>query len=58
MQVFQTAGVPPNNGSKSLPNIGCNTNINRALLNNVPANKITGDNRGLVAGEVLFIIIF
>jgi hypothetical protein len=41
MQVFHTAGEPPSNGNKILPNIGCKINISVALLNNVPANKIT-----------------
>jgi hypothetical protein len=44
MQVFQTAGDPPNKGSKILPNNGCNTNINEALVNNVKANNIMVDN--------------
>jgi hypothetical protein len=43
MQVFQTAGVPPNNGNKILPNIGCRININVALRNKVLANRKTGE---------------
>lgn len=39
MQVFQTAGDPPSNGNKILPNSGCKTNINDALVNKVAANK-------------------
>ena len=39
MQVFQTAGEPPSNGSMSLPNKGCKTNISEALTKSVPANK-------------------
>lgn len=39
MQVFHTAGVPPNEGSNNLPNNGCTTNINVALTNRVPAKR-------------------
>lgn len=58
MQVFHTAGVPPSSGNRILPNIGCSTNIRVALVNKVPANKKTGENKGLAMGcGVLFIII-
>ena len=59
MQVFQTAGVPPNNGNKILPNIGCRININVALINKVLANRKTGETV-LLAGAccMLFILIW
>ena len=58
MQVFQTAGVPPSKGSRILPNMGWSTNISVALMNKVPANKKTGETRGLERDcGVLFIII-
>jgi hypothetical protein len=59
MQVFQTAGVPPSNGNKILPNIGCRININVALKNKVLANRKTGETVFLAgACCMLFIVIF
>jgi hypothetical protein len=43
MQVFHTAGEPPNKGNNSFPNNGCRTNISEALINNVPANNMVND---------------
>lgn len=60
MQVFQTAGEPPSSGNKILPNIGCSTNINAALVNKVPANKnIRNKLRSvlMLAGEFIVIIL-
>ena len=57
MQVFHTAGEPPNKGNSNLPNKGCKTNINEALINRVPANKIINDKRrSKLATEGWFII--
>jgi len=39
MQVFHTAGDPPNNGSNNLPNKGCKTNIKEALRNSVAEKR-------------------
>src|SRR4051794_23866382 len=39
MQVFQTAGVPPNSGSSSLPTIGWTRKSRKALTKSVAANN-------------------
>src|SRR5438094_9802860 len=39
MQVFQTAGVPPNFGRIILAIIGCTRNSSTALTNSVTANR-------------------
>lgn len=58
MQVFQTAGEPPNKGNMSLPNRGCKINISVALTNSVPANSIIKERlRSELEGE-LDIMIF
>lgn len=49
MQVFHTEAEPPNKGKSTLPNMGCRMNMSEALLNNVNANKKTGDILRLVS---------
>ena len=58
MQVFHTAGEPPNKGNSNLPNKGCRTNISDALTNNVPANKIIKDKRRSELSTEGLLIIF
>ena len=58
MQVFHTAGEPPNKGNNNLPNKGCRTNISEALTNNVPANKIIRDKRRSELSTEGLLIIF
>jgi hypothetical protein len=41
MHVFQTAEAPPYEGRSNLPYMGCTTNSNAALKNDVRANKGT-----------------
>jgi hypothetical protein len=58
MQVFQTAGVPPNLGKISLPNIGCRLNISVALVNSVAAKSRMSENlRSCKESDGVFIII-
>jgi len=58
MQVFQTAGDPPNKGSKIFPNRGCSTNISEALVNKVAANRKIRDKLRLVVTSGLWLITF
>jgi hypothetical protein len=56
MQVFQTAGDPPNKGRSNFPNRGCKTNIKVALMNKVPANKIIRECRLEDCSDVTFML--